>query len=123
MGQIIEEVGTSWGNYSKEQQVAIAGIMGGQRQVNQLRALFDNWDKYTETMKIAADAEGTLQQQQDTYMESAEGQLQMLRTEWEGVLDSLLKAEDIVNVAKKIQPILVNLEKLIDAFGGGIGIL
>jgi hypothetical protein len=29
MGQVIEEVGASWGNYSKEQQVAIAGIMGG----------------------------------------------------------------------------------------------
>jgi hypothetical protein len=61
MGQVIEEVGASWGNYSKEQQVAIAGIMGGQRQVNQIRALFDNWDKYTETMKVAAEAEGTLQ--------------------------------------------------------------
>jgi hypothetical protein len=35
--------------------------MGGQRQVNQIIALFDNWDKYTETMKVAAEAEGTLQ--------------------------------------------------------------
>jgi len=34
--------------------------MGGQRQVNQLRALFDNWDKYAETMKVATNAEGEL---------------------------------------------------------------
>ena len=123
MGQVIEEVGASWGNYSKEQQVAIAGIMGGQRQVNQIRALFDNWDKYTETMKVAAEAEGTLQQQQDTYMESAEGQLQKLRTEWEGVLDSLLKAEDIIKVAKNISPLIQGFEKVVDALGGGVGIL
>ena len=123
MGQVIEEVGASWGNYSKEQQVAIAGIMGGQRQVNQIRALFDNWDKYTETMKIAAEAEGTLQQQQDTYMESTEGQLQKLRTEWEGVLDSLLKSEDIIKVVKGASPLVQGLEKVVDALGGGIGIL
>ena len=123
MGQTIEEVGTSWKNYSKEQQVAIAGIMGGQRQVNQIRALFDNWDKYTQTMKIAAEAEGTLQEEQDIFMESSEGQLQKLRTNWEGVLDSILSSEDIIKVAKSLQPVLESIEKIIDAFGGGIGIL
>lgn len=123
MGQIIEEVGGSWQNYSKEQQVAIAGIMGGQRQVNQLRALFDNWDKYTKTMEVAANAEGELQKEQDIFMESAQGQLQKLRTEWEGVLDSLLNSDDIIKVAKAISPLITGLEKMVDAFGGGIGIL
>lgn len=123
MGEVIEEVGGKWKNYSKEQQVAIAGIMGGQRQVNQVTALFDNWDEYTESIETMANAEGTLQKQQDIYMESAQGQLQKLRTEWEGVLDSLLKAEDIIKVAKAISPIFTSLEKVIDAFGGGLGIL
>ena len=123
MGEVIEEVGGKWSSYSKEQQVAIAGIMGGQRQVNQITALFDNWDEYTESIETMADAEGTLQKQQDIYMESAEGQLQKLRTEWEGVLDSLLSSDDIIKVAKSIQPIFESLEKVIDAFGGGIGIL
>ena len=123
MGDVIEEVGGKWTNYSREQQVAIAGIMGGQRQVNQITALFDNWDEYTKSIETMADAEGTLQKQQDIYMESAEGQLQKLRTEWEGVLDSLLSSDDIIKVAKAIQPIFTSLEKVIDAFGGGIGIL
>jgi hypothetical protein len=37
--------------------------------------LFDNWDEYTKSIEIMADAEGYLQKQQDIYMQSAEGQL------------------------------------------------
>jgi hypothetical protein len=38
-------------------------------------ALFDNWDQYTAMMDVAANAEGTLQSQQDIYMESTSAHL------------------------------------------------
>jgi hypothetical protein len=38
-------------------------------------------------------------------------------------LDSLLSSDDIKNVAKMISSVLVNLEKMVNSFGGGIGIL
>ena len=61
-------------------------------------ALFENWDMYTKALEDSANAAGTLQTQQDIYMESTAAHLQQLRTAAEGVYDSLLKSEDINGV-------------------------
>ena len=45
--------------------------MAGTRQYNNLIALFDNWDKYTDALNMSANAAGTLNEQQEIYMESA----------------------------------------------------
>jgi TP901 family phage tail tape measure protein len=46
MGTVMEEIGAKWGDMSREQQVYLAQTMAGQRQYNNLLALFDNFDKY-----------------------------------------------------------------------------
>ena len=45
-GQVMEEIGGRWQDLTREQQIYLAQTMGGQRQVNQLMALFDNWTTY-----------------------------------------------------------------------------
>ena len=42
MGEVIEEVGAKWQNFSREQQIALAQAMAGTRQYNNLLSLFDN---------------------------------------------------------------------------------
>jgi TP901 family phage tail tape measure protein len=42
MGKVIEEVGSKWGDLSREQQIALSQVMAGTRQYNNLLALFDN---------------------------------------------------------------------------------
>ena len=42
MGVVIEEVGNKWKDLSREQQVALAQVMAGTRQYNNLLTLFDN---------------------------------------------------------------------------------
>ena len=54
--------------------------MAGKRQYNNLIALFDNWDMYSKSLETSANAMGTLQHQQDIYMESTEAKLQQLKT-------------------------------------------
>lgn len=123
MGDVIEEVGGKWNTFSKEQQIALAQVMAGTRQYNNLIALFDNWDKYTDALNMSANAAGTLNEQQEIYMESAQAKLQSLATATEGIFDSLLSGEDIGKVADTILPIVQNIESLIDAIGGGTGVL
>ena len=123
MGDVIEEVGGKWDSFSKEQQIALAQVMAGTRQYNNLIALFDNWDKYTAALNMSANAAGTLNEQQEIYMESTQAKLQSLSTAAEGVFDSLLSGEDIGRVADAILPIVQNIESLIDAIGGGAGVL
>lgn len=123
MGDVIEEVGGKWDSFSKEQQIALAQVMAGTRQYNNLIALFDNWDKYTAALNMSANAAGTLNEQQDIYMQSTQAHLQQLSTATEGVFDSLLGGEDINKVVDAIIPIVEGIESVIDAIGGGAGIL
>lgn len=123
MGDVIEEVGGKWGSFSKEQQIALAQVMAGTRQYNNLIALFDNWDKYTAALNMSANAAGTLNEQQDIYMQSTQAHLQQLSTATEGVFDSLLGGEDINKAANAIIPIVEGIESVIDAIGGGAGVL
>ena len=82
-GEVIEEIGRNWQNLSREQQINLSQTMAGVRQYNNLLALFDNWDMYTDALETSANAAGTLQHQQDIYMESVEAHLQKMRTEAE----------------------------------------
>ena len=123
MGDVIEEVGGKWGSFSKEQQIALAQVMAGTRQYNNLIALFDNWDKYTAALNMSANAAGTLNEQQEIYMQSTQAHLQQLSTATEGVFDSLLSGEDINKVVDAIIPIVEGIESVIDAIGGGAGVL
>lgn len=89
MGDVIEEVGSKWNSFTREQQVALAQTMAGTRQYNNLIALFDNWNMYTKAIETSKNSTGELQKQQDIYMESTEAHLQQLRTEAEKTYKTL----------------------------------
>ena len=75
MGDVIEEIGAKWEGLSRNQQVALAQTIAGTRQYSRMMALFDNWDMYEEALATSANSLGTLQKQQDIYMESTEAHL------------------------------------------------
>ena len=86
-------------------------------------ALFENWDMYEQALEDSATAAGTLNQQQDIYMESTAAHLQQVRTAAEGVYDSLLDADSINEVADASTKVLQVIEKIVDGMGGLKGIL
>lgn len=119
MGVIIEEIGEKWGTWTKAQQTAIAESVAGKRQYNNLFALFDNWDMYTEALETSRSATGTLQKQQDIYMESTAAHIQKLKTEWEDLYDSVLDTDTINNILDGLTNVLKLFTNFIDSIGGG----
>ena len=122
-GDVIEEIGNRWNTLSREQQIALAQTMAGARQYNNLLALFDNWDMYTKAIETSRDATGTLQKQQDVYMESTEAHLQRLTTAQEQFQASLLDSKSINEVSDALTSMFNILSKGVDALGGGAGTL
>ena len=120
MSDVIEEIGNKWTTLSREQQIALSQTMAGTRQYNNLLSLFDNWDMYTEAMETSANAAGTLQEQQDTYMESTAAHLQQLSTSAEDIFDTLIKPEEINAVIDVFRNGTDVLGAFFDAFGGGV---
>lgn len=125
MGKVIEEVGNKWntGVWTNAEKQAIAIELAGKRQYNNLLALFDNWDMYNQAVTTSMEAQGTLQKQQDIYLESTAAHLQQMRTSWEGVKDAILKPDDINPVIDAIGDFGDITETAIESLGGLKGIL
>lgn len=119
MGEVITEIGENWQNMSREQQLALSQTVAGTRQYNNLLALFDNWDMYTDALNTSAHAAGTLQKQQDIYMESTEAHLKTLRAETQRTYDLLFNQEVINGFVDVFSDSLGVLNDFIDGLGGG----
>ena len=123
MGDVIEEIGAKWGTLTKEQQVALSQVMAGTRQYNNLLALFDNWGMYTDALNTSAKAAGTLQKQQDTYMESTEAHLQKLDTEWERLYNEIFDQKTANGFIDVLTLGLQTIGDYIEGLGGGLNAL
>ena len=123
MGTIVEEVAAKWDTWTEGQKQAAAVAMAGKRQYNNLIALFDNWDMYEESLLTSANAAGTLQRQQDTYMESTQAHLKSLKASAENLYDSILDPKAINTVADGLAAVANAGAGFVDAIGGGIPLL
>jgi TP901 family phage tail tape measure protein len=98
MGEVMEEIGNKWSSLTREQQVSLAQTMAGQRQYSNLIALFDNFEKYNEALATAQGAAGTLQEQQNIYMDQTAAHLQVLKASMEDIYDSLADTDSINSI-------------------------
>ena len=94
-GQVLEQIGSRWETLSKEQQVYLAQIMGGQRQITQVSALFQNWGMYTDLLNDSLNSEGALLQKNNIYLESTAAHMEKLGAEKERTADILFDAETV----------------------------
>ena len=120
MSSVMAEVAEKWNTWTRAQQQAAAIAMAGKRQYNNLVALFENWDMYSEALETSKDSLGTLQKQQDIYMESTEAKLKTLKATWEGLYKNLFNQEDIKSGVDGLINIIDLSDKVIKNFGGGI---
>lgn len=94
--------------------------MAGVRQYNNLLALFDNWDMYTDALNTSANAAGTLQHQQDIYMESVEAHLQKMKTEAEETYKTLFDTNTVNTFIDAITGLNSLLNTFLKGLGGGM---
>lgn len=123
MGKVVEDVAAKWDTWTKAQKTAMAQVMAGKRQYNNLVALFENWDMYEEALNTSENSMGTLQKQQDIYMESMKAHLSQLKTSTEDLYDSLLDPEGLNPLIDGLTNVVDLLGNFVDSIGGGAGVL
>ena len=119
MGDVIEEVASKWGSWTEAQRQAAAVAIAGKRQYNNLFALFENWDMYQSNLSVSKNAEGTLQKQQDIYLESTVAKQEQLKTSAEGLKDAFFDNETLNKIYTAFSKILDIAEAFVSAIGGG----
>ena len=123
MGQVIEEIGGRWQDLTREQQISLTQTMAGQRQYNNLLALFDNFEQYNEALQTAQNSAGTLEKQQAIYMDSIKAHLNELTTAIEGIYKSLTDPKAINGLIDGLTTIAKLVNTVVTSIGGGAGVL
>ena len=118
-GQVIEQIGGRWQTLTRQQQVYLAQTMGGQRQITQVMALFDNWDKYLNNLNVSMSSQGTLMEKNNTYLESTQAHLQQLGTQAERTYDILFDQDTVNGFVDGLEGVLKIFNDFIDGLGGG----
>lgn len=118
-GEVIQEIGNKWGSFSREQQVYLARTMAGQRQMNNLIALFDNWTTYNKELNVSLEASGTLEEKNNIYLESTAAHLQKLRTEADRTYDIMFDQDTVNGFIDVFDNLLTQFNNFIDGLGGG----
>jgi hypothetical protein len=75
---------------------------------------------YTDALEMSANAAGTLQEQQDIYMESTVAHLKELKATWQDLYDSAIDDDEINVGIDLITNLVQTFDNFIDSFGGGI---
>ena len=119
MTSVMAEVAEKWNTWTRAQQQAAAIAMAGKRQYNNLVALFENWDMYSEALETSKDALGTLQHQQDIYMESTEAKLKKLKATTQDLYHDLIKTDEINKGIEGLTNLVNVFDNFIESFGGG----
>lgn len=117
MGEIIEEVGEKWQGWTRNQKQAAAVAMAGKRQYNNLFALFENWDKYNDNLDVASNSLGTLQEQQNTFLESIEGKKEKLGASVENIYGDLVSDEALGGFYDTANNIAQVFERMLSPLG------
>ena len=116
-GDTLDEIGAKWQTLSRQQQIYLARTMAGQRQYNNLIALFDNWGKYSDLLNVSMESQGTTMQKNSRYMESLGAKLEQLGAAGQRVKDALISEDDL----KGIVSFGSNITNLFGSFIEGIG--
>lgn len=120
MGDIIEDTAAKWNTWTRAQKQAAAVAMAGKMQYSRLIALFDNWDMYSKAVEMSSNAIGTLQEQQDIYMESTEAHLKKLSTEAERTYDILFDTNAVNDMSDALTGLLKIFNNFLAGMGGGL---
>lgn len=123
MDKILDDLGNKWDTLAQDQKIALAETVAGVRQWTQLIALMDNWDFFKETLAMAQNADGTLEEQAKIYAESWEAARDRTKAAAEDIYDSLINPDFYIEVDNLITPILSGTAEIIDSLGGLKGVL
>ena len=119
-GDVMEEIGSKWGTMTREQQIYLAQVMAGQRQMNNMVALFDNWTQYSDMLNVSLNAQGALDEKNARYMESTQAHLNELKSTYQDLYSTLINTDELNTSIDAITNAIQVVDNFLEGFGGGI---
>ena len=118
MSSVIQEVADKWSTWTQAQREAVAIVMAGKRQYNNLLALFNNWDMHDKALETSMGAIGTLAKQQDTALDSLQKRTKQLQASSEALYKSLYSETNLKGLVSSLTKIVDALTNFSSSIGG-----
>ena len=123
MDVILDDLGAKWGTLGKDTQIALAQVVGGVRQYNQVLSLMDNWGSFEKNVGLAQMSSGSLNKQADIYAESWEAARDRVRAAAEGIYDALINEDVFIKLDDIFTHLLNGVSGVVKGMGGMIPML
>ena len=123
MDDILEDMGHKWQTLTDAQKTAVAQTVGGVRQYTTLMALMENFDFYQENLGVAKSSEGTLQKQQEIYLNSWAAAQKQVRASMESIYSDFINDQFFIKLNKGFAGFLDIIHQITQGLGGLKGVL
>lgn len=123
MGDVVEEIGNNWGSLNRNQQIALAQTIAGTRQYSRMMALFDNWDMYRQAKGTSASSKGTLEAQNEIYLDSFDAKLKKLETSAERLYNTLIDNDAMKTLIDFLSGVVDLSGTFLKSMGGGVSLI
>ena len=118
MDTILDELIEKWKTLNKDQEMALAQTMGGQRQYAHLVTLLDQGDFFKQNLQTAYGSTGELDKQQKIYEESWQGAQDRLTASFEGLVKTVENDNFFIALTDGASSFLDSLSAVIEGMGG-----
>lgn len=110
-GDVLDEVGASWDDYSTVQKAAISKAFAGTRQSENFKVLMENYGKATEYMEVSMNSAGTAEQKFEAYLDSLEAKTKSLQASFESLAINTFSTEMFGGIIDATSSIVTFLDK------------
>ena len=119
VGDIMEDLMAVWSELDTTQKNAIATTLAGKYQLSRFNALMNRSDMYDEFKSASENADGTMDEMNQKYLDSLEGRLKTLQATFEDLINSFATGDNFTGFIDGLTQALQLMTDLTDAIGGG----
>ena len=119
VGDIMEDLMGVWSSLDQTQKSAVAQTVAGKYQLSRFEALMNRSDLYDEYKGASENADGTLDQMNEEFVDSLEGRMNKLQATFEGIFNSMFETDDIYPFIDALTAALDLVDSFIQSIGGG----
>lgn len=113
--QIIKEISQVWSTLTDTTRANVTSLIAGKRNANVVQALMTNFEDAENAMQTAMDSAGSAFMENEKYLDSIAGKLDLLKAQWESFAQSVIGSgpvKVVADLATKILEVATALNKV-----------
>lgn len=116
--QIMRELSQVWDKLSDVSQANLLERLGGKRNASVIASLLQNFDDVEAALKTAGNAEGSALKENEKYLDSIQGRLDVLKATGQSIASNLLNSTSMKMALSTLQGIANVIDGIVKSLGG-----